>query len=132
MMTTKYFYLVTEHVTDFTGNYFSHQEDFSDKDLRQARVKAWEHYNSRHTGIIEKGEFFGKKFESFSNFKNGESAAYSINLFLVETVVENDTTSIFYNNGEPGEIEHLLAGGSDEETAEGLETEQYILNQLYE
>ena len=123
----KYYYRVDEYFNDFNGKSFSCSEKFDDRDLRKASKEARVYYEQRFDGIINKGDFFGKKFAGYENYKHGVNAAFSICLILVEVITTTNTDSMFYNGGESEEIEWFLLGEDDEMCEEGLELEQHIL-----
>src|SRR2546423_11228541 len=96
---TTYYYVVHEFITTFDENpSYAHDEEFTGPDLLKAREAAIEYYRNQEKAILDKGTFYGKKFEGYSDqFKRGEHAAYSISLALVQSYTDE-------------EIEYIIAG----------------------
>jgi len=116
---TTYYYRVSEFVTTFGADPgenepFSHTEEFKGPDFRECRRKAYAWHNERLKGLENKGGYF-LPFAAFEDFKEGENAAYSVTLEIIE-------------NTDGEEDEYFLAGGEDEEHAEARELELKILS----
>lgn len=114
--TPTYFYRVNEFLTTFGAGKksFEDTKEFKDNDLVKARGEALAYYLERANGIESRGHFFKKQLVApDANFDIEKSAAYSIDVCLVESYASGD------------ELEHNLF---EDETS--LENEKYILESL--
>ena len=125
----KYFYRVEEFMTTFgmdVGKHepFKHQQDFKGDDLLKCKQDAEKYYYERREGLESSSYFL--PFRSAKNFKEGEHAAFSITLLLVEWYIHD------YASEQPLDGEHLypLMGDYAENHAESREIEKNILREL--
>lgn len=114
----EYFYRVSEFVSLLDGQSFNNDNDFKG-DLKTARENAYNFFKEREKGFENGEASFHLPFASPNDFQIGENATYSLTLYLVES----------YSNGE--EFVYPLAGESEEEVEEGLQTERDVLKQNY-
>lgn len=126
MTDTEFFYRVTEYVTTFNKDKganepFENVTEFKDHNLSKCRDEAVKWYNDRLAGLEKEGKYF-LPFASPKDFKEGENAAFSINLALVEVSLVEDSEVV--------EIEHYLAGESEEDIQEGREQEEMLFKAL--
>ena len=110
-----YYYIVTEYVTTFGKDKgktepYNHVEEFKGSDLKECRELAKKYYWERFLGFQSKKYFL--PFESPEDFIEGENAAFSITLSLVE----------YYNDS--NYYEHIILGEDD--TQEAREFEKYV------
>lgn len=116
--TPKYFYRVYESVNTFKeGKHYANTTDFRTGSLIKCRAEAINYYNERMQGFESGKAKFFYPFESSSNFKLGENAAYSLVLSIAEYYDDNE----YY--------EHALAGEDEETCADSHEIEAYALSQ---
>ena len=114
----KYFYRVYESVTTFEeGKNYSNTTDFRIGSLIKCRAEAVNYYNERMQGFENGKAKFFYPFESPTNFKHGENAAYSLVLSIVEYYDDNE----YY--------EYALAGEDEETCADNREIEAYALSE---
>jgi hypothetical protein len=112
-----YFYRVYESMTTFEeGRHYSNTTDFRTGSLIKCRNDAVNYYNARMQGFESGKAKFFYPFESPSNFKHGENAAYSLVLSIVE----------YYNDDEY--YEYALTGEDEETCADSREIEAYALS----
>lgn len=92
-LTRTYFYVVSELVTTFgkdkkQSDPISHEEEFKG-DLKKARLAANEYYNERLDGFNSENASYHLPFEGAKDFKYGEHAAFSLDIYLVEDIKGN-------------------------------------------
>ena len=118
------FYRVHEFVTTFKkdpgkNDSFHHDEDFKNKNLLKSREAATQYYHKRLEGF-EDGSYF-LPFTGPDDFIDGENAAFTISLSLVELLA----------NGEEQEYILLPDNHEEEETMnESRDYEKYVINEF--
>lgn len=116
-----YFYRVSFFMTTFKEDQsFSHSEEFqpegdSVEDLFESRNKAFKYYNEIQQGVNTGTATFFKPFAGFKDFKEGQNAAFSMEIDFIE----------YYNEEE--EVGYTIVGGvDDEEIKDSLDTEKLV------
>jgi hypothetical protein len=111
-----FFYRVYESVTTIEDDQsFSNVKDFRKGTLRECKAEAEKYYIERAKGFESGKAKFHHPFASFEDFKQGENAAYSLVLYIVEYYDDNDYQ------------EYALAGEDKETCADSREVEAYAL-----
>jgi hypothetical protein len=111
-----YFYRVSEYVTTFEKEKsYSNIKDFKTGTLKECKVEAEKYYNERMQGFRSGKAKFFLPFESPTNFKKGENAAFSLTLAIVEYYHDNDYT------------EYVLLGEDEQTCADSREVEAFAL-----
>lgn len=98
------FYRVHYEANDFSKQQYSHTEIFEDKNLLQARIKAFDYYYNRLEQVfIGEMRFFGQDFASPSEFILGKHFAFFIDVLMVVKSKDSDEeeTPVFGSSFEP-------------------------------
>lgn len=112
----KYFYRVYESVSTFEdGRFYSNKTDFQTGSLKKCKAEAESFYHERMHGFQSGKAKFFLPFESPANFKQGENAAFSLKLSIVEYYDENE----YY--------EYVLMGEDEQTCTESKEIEANAL-----
>lgn len=117
---TEYYYRIDEFVTTFgadpgKNDSMDNSEIVKDADLKKAQEKAIKFYLERLMGLNKKGRYF-LPFSNAKEFKTGENAAMSIQLYLMEK-----------HPSEPFPYEYAVLGESTEDMEYGWELEESLL-----